>query len=195
MDLSGKTIGFAFTGSFCTFEKIKDALKLLLQENVHIIPIFSFNAYSIDSRFGNAASFVTEIESITHSLSIHTIQDAEIFGPNKILDLMIIAPCTGNTMAKLYNGITDTPVLMAAKAHLRNQAPLVLSVSTNDALSMNFKTIGNLMNIKNIYFVPFGEDQPEKKPASMIAHTELIIPTLKLALDGIQIQPVLQSPF
>ncbi len=123
MNLSGKTIGFAITGSFCTFAKIKGELMHLMEEDVNVIPIFSFNAYSLDTRFGKADEFVNAIESITKNKAIHTIAEAEKFGPKKILDILLIAPCTGNTMGKLVNGITDTPVLMAAKGHLRNQLP------------------------------------------------------------------------
>ncbi|MCI8668916.1 MAG: dipicolinate synthase subunit B [Lachnospiraceae bacterium] len=195
MNLSGKTIGFAITGSFCTFAKIKGELMHLMEEDVNVIPIFSFNAYSLDTRFGKAEEFVNAIESITKNKSIHTIAEAEKFGPKKILDILVIAPCTGNTMGKLVNGITDTPVLMATKGHLRNQLPVVISLSTNDALGMNFKNIGSLMNIKNLYFVPFGQDDCKLKPNSLIAHTDLIIPTLESALDGKQIQPILRSPF
>ncbi len=195
MNLSGKTIGFAITGSFCTFAKIKGELMHLMEEDVNVIPIFSFNAYSLDTRFGKADEFVNAIESITKNKAIHTIAEAEKFGPKKILDILLIAPCTGNTMGKLVNGITDTPVLMAAKGHLRNQFPVVISLSTNDALGMNFKNIGSLMNIKNLYFVPFGQDDCKLKPNSLIAHTDLIIPALESALDGKQIQPIIRSPF
>ena len=192
MNLSGKTIGFAITGSFCTFAKIKGELMHLMEEDVNVIPIFSFNAYSLDTRFGKADEFVNAIESITKNKAIHTIAEAEKFGPKKILDILLIAPCTGNTMGKLVNGITDTPVLMAAKGHLRNQLPVVISLSTNDALGMNFKNIGSLMNIKNLYFVPFGQDDCKLKPNSLIAHTDLIIPALESALDGKQIQPIIR---
>ena len=195
MNLSGKTIGFAITGSFCTFAKIKGELMHLMEEDVNVIPIFSFNAYSLDTRFGKADEFVNAIESITKNKAIHTIAEAEKFGPKKILDILLIAPCTGNTMGKLVNGITDTPVLMAAKGHLRNQLPVVISLSTNVALGMNFKNIGSLMNIKNLYFVPFGQDDCKLKPNSLIAHTDLIIPALESALDGKQIQPIIRSPF
>ncbi len=195
MNLSGKTIGFAITGSFCTFAKIKGELMHLMEEDVNVIPIFSFNAYSLDTRFGKAEDFVNAIETITKNKSIHTIAEAEKFGPKKILDILLIAPCTGNTMGKLVNGITDTPVLMTTKGHLRNQLPVVISLSTNDALGMNFKNIGSLMNIKNLYFVPFGQDDCKLKPNSLIAHTDLIIPTLEAALEGKQIQPLVRSPF
>lgn len=191
MDLKGKTVGFAITGSFCTFSAIKKELERLKQEDVNVIPIFSFNAYNTDCRFGKAADFVKFVEDTTGNKSVITIAEAEKFGPNDILDILIIAPCTGNTLAKLNNGITDTPVLMAAKGHIRTGRPLVLSVSTNDALGMNFKNIGSLLNVKNIFFVPFGQDNCHKKPNSMIAHTELIIPTLEAALEKKQIQPVI----
>lgn len=191
MELKGKTVGFAITGSFCTFSVIKEELAKLKKEGVNVIPIFSFNAYNTDCRFGKASDFVNYVEITTGNSSVITIAEAEKFGPNDILDILIIAPCTGNTLAKLNNGITDTPVLMAAKGHIRTGRPLVISVSTNDALGMNFKNIGSLLNVKNIYFVPFGQDNCIKKPNSMIAHTDLIIPTLKAALDGKQIQPVI----
>ncbi|MBQ3584940.1 MAG: dipicolinate synthase subunit B [Lachnospiraceae bacterium] len=191
MKLKGKTVGFAITGSFCTFSVIKEELAKLKKEDVNVIPIFSFNAYHTDCRFGKASDFVEYVETITGNPSVITIAEAEKFGPNDILDILIIAPCTGNTLAKFNNGITDTPVLMAAKGHIRTGRPLVISVSTNDALGMNFKNIGSLLNVKNVYFVPFGQDNCIAKPNSMIAHTDLIIPTLESALDGKQLQPVI----
>ena len=194
MKLKGKTVGFAITGSFCTFSNIKKELLHLKEEGANVIPIFSFNAYRTDSRFGKAADFVQFVEETTGNVPVITIAEAEKFGPNDILDILIIAPCTGNTLAKLNNGITDTPVLMAAKGHIRTGRPLVLSVSTNDALGMNFKNIGALLNCKNIYFVPFGQDNCHQKPNSMIAHTELIVPTLETALEKKQIQPVILGP-
>ena len=130
-------------------------------------------------------------EEITGNKPITTISDAEPIGPGNLLDILVLFPCTGNTIAKLANGITDTPALMAAKAHLRNNKPLLISISTNDALGMNMKNIGLLLNAKNIYFIPFGQDNPEKKPNSMIAHTELLIPSLETALEGRQYQPII----
>ena len=192
MELTGKTVGFAITGSFCTFSKIRTELANLIKEGVNVIPIFSFNAYTTDCRFGKAKDFVEFVEETTKYKSIITISEAEKFGPNKILDILIIAPCTGNTLAKLNNGIIDTPVLMAAKGHLRTGRPLVISLSTNDALGMNFKNIGSLLNCKNIYFVPFGQDNCIAKPNSMVAHTELIVPTLEMALDSKQIEPLIR---
>ncbi len=191
MKISGKTIGFAITGSFCTFSKTKEVLRELVNENANIIPIFSYNAYSTDTRFGKASDFVSYVENLTSNKAISTIAEAEKFGPNNILDILIISPCTGNTLAKFNNGITDTPVLMAAKGHVRTGRPLVISLSTNDALGANFKNIGSLMHTKNVFFVPFGQDNPSKKPYSMIAHSDLTIKTLELALEKKQIQPIL----
>lgn len=192
MELQGKKIGVAFTGSFCTYERVFIELKNLVQEGAQVQTIFSNVAQSIDSRFGNAEDFVKEAEKITGIAPMLTIAQAELIGPKGLLDLLVILPCTGNTIAKLANGITDSPVLMAAKAHLRNEKPLLLSISTNDALGMNMKNIGLLLNAKHVYFVPFGQDNAEKKPNSMIAHTELLVPAAKAALEGKQYQPVIQ---
>ena len=189
------TVGFAITGSFCTFDKITHVLEQLVEDGAHVIPIFSVNAQTLDTRFGQADEFVERIEKITGHEAIRTIEGAEPIGPKGYLDVLVIAPCTGNTMAKLCNGITDTPVLMAAKAHLRNEKPLVISMSSNDALGMNLKNIGMLMNMKNICFVPFGQDNYMKKPNSMIAHVELLGETIEEALKGKQLQPLVRSPF
>lgn len=195
MKLAQLNVGVAITGSFCTFEKTKQAIKELAAEKANLYPIFSFNAQSINSRFGNAKEYMDEIAEITSRQPILTIEDAEPIGPKSYLDILIITPCTGNTLAKFCNGIIDTPVLMAAKAHMRNNKPIVISLDTNDALSNNFKNIGALMNTKNIYFVPFGQDDPVLKPFSMNAHISLTIPTLENALEGRQLQPILKSPF
>ena len=192
MELQGKKIGVAFTGSFCTYQRVFTELKNLVQEGAQVQTIFSNAVQSIDSRFGNAEDFVKEAEKITGIAPMLTIAQAEPIGPKGLLDLLVILPCTGNTIAKLANGITDTPVLMAAKAHLRNEKPLLLSISTNDALGMNMKNIGLLLNAKHVYFVPFGQDNAKKKPNSMIAHTELLVPAAKAALEGKQYQPVIQ---
>lgn len=192
MELKDKKIGVAFTGSFCTYQRAFIELKNLVQEGAQVQTIFSNAAQSIDSRFGNAEDFIKEAETITGIAPMLTIARAEPIGPKGMLDLLVILPCTGNTIAKLANGITDTPVLMAAKAHLRNERPLLLSISTNDALGMNMKNIGLLLNAKHVYFVPFGQDNAEKKPNSMIAHTELLVPAAKAALEGKQYQPVIQ---
>ncbi len=188
------TVGLAFTGSFCTFAKIREVTAQLAKKDRRIVPIYSDNVQSMDTRFGTAEEFQRDIEKITREKGIRTIPEAEPIGPTGYLDALIIAPCTGNTMAKLCAGITDTPVLMAAKAHLRNEKPLILSISTNDALGMNFKNIGMLMNMKHIYFVPFGQDNYKKKTNSMIAHTDRIEETLEAALQGKQLQPVILGP-
>ncbi|RHR25124.1 dipicolinate synthase subunit B [Clostridium sp. AF19-22AC] len=192
MSLKGKTIGVAFTGSFCTYEKAFTELQKLVDEGALVQTIFSDAAGSIDSRFGRAETFIDKAEEITGVKPMLTISQAEPIGPGSLLDILVLFPCTGNTLAKLANGITDTPALMATKAHLRNNKPLLISVSTNDALGMNMKNIGLLMNAKNIYFIPFGQDNPKKKPNSMIAHTELLIPSIEAALEGRQYQPVIQ---
>ena len=193
MSLKGKTIGLAVTGSFCTFDKIKQTVQTLIQEEAELYPIFSSHVQTTRSRFGSTDEYIRTISGLAGREPILTIEDAEPIGPKGYLDLLLIAPCTGNTLAKLANGITDTPVLMAAKAHLRNEKPLVIFLSTNDAMGMNFKNIGLLFPCKHVYFVPFSQDSPQKKPCSLVARTELVIPTIKAALKGEQLQPVLQK--
>lgn len=193
MDLKGKKVGVALTGSFCTFDKIFTELERLVEAGADVYTIFSDASQKIASRFGKPEDFIIRAEEITGRKPIFTIEEAEPIGPKSYLDILVIFPCTGNTIAKLANGITDTPVLMAAKAHLRNNKPLVISVSTNDALGMNMKNIGLLLNAKNIYFVPFGQDNPEKKNNSLIAHTDKLIPALELALEGKQYQPIIEG--
>ena len=191
MDFSNCNIGYGITGSFCTFAKTRKEVVQLTEMGANVIPIFSYQAQSCDTRFGSAKEFVEGICEITGNEGIKTMQQAEPIGPNNFLDIMVIAPCTGNSAAKLCNGITDTPVLMASKAHMRNGKPLVIAISTNDALGVIFKTIGGLMNMKNIYFVPFGQDNYKSKPNSMIAKMELLPDTIELAMRGKQIQPIL----
>lgn len=192
--LEGKKIGIAVTGSFCTFSKIiKEVEKLVVEEKADVYPIVTKMALDTDTRFWKASEFWDRMEKITGHKPVDTIVQAEMFGPKPFLDALAIFPCTGNTMAKLANGIMDSAVLMAAKAHLRNEKPLIISISTNDALGMNMKNIGELMNIKNIYFVPFGQDAPYKKHNSMIALTELLVPTIEEALSGRQLQPVIRG--
>ena len=192
MKLKGKKIGVALTGSFCTYEKAFAQLRKLKEEGAELVTIFSNASQTIDSRFGSPEDFMKEAEEITGSRPLLTISQAEPIGPKSLLDLLIILPCTGNTAAKLANGIMDSPVLMAAKAHLRNEKPLLISISTNDALGMNMKNIGILLNVKHIFFVPFGQDAPEKKPNSMIAKTEMLIPAAEAALEERQYQPIIQ---
>lgn len=194
MNISNVKVGVAITGSFCTYEKIFKELQNLVDAGAIVTTIFSFNSMSINTRFGNASDFLDQAYKITGNKPITTIADAEPIGPNKLLDILVIAPCTGNTLAKLANGITDTPVLMATKSHLRNGRPVAISISSNDSLSANLKNIGLLANSKNVYFVPFGQDNHKGKPYSMISHTNLIIPTLENALDGKQLQPIILSP-
>ena len=190
MDLSNLTIGYGITGSFCTFSKTRKQVERLVASGAKVIPIFSYHTQKLDTHFGGAKEFVEGICSITGSEGIRTIPEAEPIGPNNYLDVMVIAPCTGNSCAKLSNGITDTPVLMAAKAHMRNGKPLVVAISTNDALGISFQNIGRLMNMKQIYFVPFAQDNHRSKPNSMIAHMELLPETIEMAVVGKQLQPV-----
>lgn len=193
MDFSKYNIGLGITGSFCMFSRARKEIQRLKSMGANVIPIFSFNAQTCDTRFGSARDYVEGICEIAENEGIRTICQAEPIGPNNFLDIMVIAPCTGNTAAKLCNGITDTPVLMATKAHMRNGKPLVISISTNDALGANFKNIGMLMNAKNIYFVPFGQDNSKSKPNSLVAKMELLPETIEAALLGKQLQPVIQD--
>lgn len=193
MKLENKKIGYVFTGSFCTFKKSIDQLKKIKKEKAVIIPIMSYNSYTLDTKFGDAKSFINEIEEISENKIIHTIQGAEPIGPKHLTDIMIIAPASGNTMAKLANDIIDTPATMAAKSHLRNENPLVIAPSTNNGLSGNAINIGKLLNMRNYYFVPFKQDNPISKPRSIVYDSEYIIPTLEYALEGKQIQPILQQ--
>ena len=191
MELKDKKIGFTLTGSFCTFQKVIPKIKEIKKLGADIIPIMSFNSYNLDTKFGKAKDFIDEIEEITKKKIIHTIQDAEPIGPKKMTDIMIIAPCSGNTMAKLACDIIDTPATMAAKSHLRNNRPLVIAPSTNNGLSGNAENIGKLLNRKNYYFVPFKQDNPITKPRSIVFNVEYIIKTIEYALEGEQISPIL----
>lgn len=189
--MNNATIGFAMTGSFCTFQRVLTEMELLASTGINILPIMSATAFSTDTRFGTAEDFVQKIKEITGNDIIHTIAGAEPIGPKNLLDALIIAPCTGNTLAKLANGITDTSVTMAAKATLRNQKPVIIAVSTNDGLGGSGKNIGLLHNTKNIYFVPYGQDDPIKKTNSLVADMSKITETLSLALQGKQIKEIL----
>lgn len=191
MELAGKRIGFALTGSFCTFEEIMGPLKELVATGADIYPIMSETSFRLDSRFGSASSWQQTITAITGHGIIHSIDQAEPIGPNKLFDLVIVAPCTGNTLAKLANAITDTAVTMAVKAHLRNGRPVLLSISTNDGLGLNAKNIGVLLASRNIFFVPFGQDDPQNKPTSLVANSKQILAAAQHALDGKQLHPVL----
>ncbi len=190
MSLKNIKIGFALTGSFCTFEKTIEQMKKLVKLGAEVIPIMSYNSYNLDTKFGTASEHINKIKQITNKDIIHTIQEAEPIGPKKMTDIMLIAPCSGNTIAKLANGITDTPVTMAAKSHLRNQKPLVIAISTNDALSGSAENIGKLLNKKNYYFVPFRQDNPITKPTSLVFDANMIQETLEKALELEQLQPI-----
>ena len=191
IDLGGVRIGCAMTGSFCTFRAAFDAWRALRATGAELIPILSFNAGSLDNRFYTAADARQIFTEICGHEILDCIPAVEPIGPKKLLDLLIVAPCTGNTLAKIAAGITDTPVALAVKSHLRNNRPVLLAISTNDALSGSAQNIGKLMNTKNIYFVPFRQDDPEKKPASAVARFELLPESANLALRGRQIQPIL----
>lgn len=191
MLLEGVKIGFALTGSFCTLDRIVPEIEKLVSNGAKVTPIFSDSVDKWDTRFGNAKDLRMKIEGITGEKVLNSIVAVEPIGPKSLLDIIVVAPCTGNTLAKIANGITDTTVTMACKAHLRNQKPVVLSISTNDGLGANAKNIGLLLNTKNIYLVPFGQDGPTNKPNSLVADSTMIMPTIVEAMKGKQIQPIL----
>ena len=190
--MNNLTIGFAFTGSFCTHADMIQQMQKLKDEGANIIPIISTTAGSTDTRFGTAADFRQQIFDICGVEPLDTIVTTEPIGPKIKLDALVIAPCTGNTLAKIANAITDTPVTMATKAQLRNERPVILTIATNDGLSGNARNIGVLLARRNIYFVPFGQDDPIKKTSSLMSHPELISETIEAALKGKQLQPVLR---
>ena len=189
--MNGIKIGYALTGSFCTFEKSLLQMKKLKENGVEIVPIMSFNAYNLDTRFGKADYFRNEIEKLCGKSIISTIESAEPIGPKKLTDILVVLPCTGNTLAKLANGIYDTPVTLAVKSHIRNQRPVVIGVSSNDSLSASAKNIGALLNMKHYYFIPMRQDDFEKKPFSVVCDFEKTIATIEAALYGKQLQPML----
>ena len=191
MDLSDIRVGFALTGSFCTFSAVLPEIKNLSDMGAQITPIMSETAYRTDTRFGKAEDFAAEIEEISHNKVLKSVAEVEPIGPRALLDILIIAPCTGNTLGKLALGITDSSVTMAAKAHLRNARPVLIAVSTNDGLAGSGKNIGYLLNAKNIFFVPFGQDDCLKKPTSLVADMKKIPSACELALHRRQIQPVI----
>lgn len=191
LNLKDKKIGFVLTGSFCTFSKTIPKMKELIEKGAEVIPIMSFNSYNLDTKFGKAQDFINEIEEITGKKIIHTIQEAEPIGPKRLTDIMVVAPCSGNTMAKLACDIIDTPATMAVKSHLRNNLPVVIAPSTNNGLSGNAKNIGILLNRKHYYFVPFRQDNPITKPRSIVFDSEYIVKTIESALEDEQIEPIL----
>ncbi len=185
------SIGFAMTGSFCTFERVLKQMEALVRRGYEVLPVLSFNAGALDTRFMTAEHLRARIVEITGNEPIDTLAGAEPIGPKKMTDVFLIAPATGNSLAKLASGIFDTPALLGAKSHLRNDRPLVLAVSTNDGLGAAAQNIGRLLNVRNIYFVPFGQDDPVKKPRSLVADFSQIPRTIAAALSGVQMQPML----
>lgn len=190
--LQDLNIGLGITGSFCNFPRIKGLIESLKEEKVNkIIPIVSLVTNTYDTRFFVKDNFLEMLERETGEKIIDNIVDAEPIGPKNMIDVMVIVPCTGNSVAKLANGISDSAVLLATKGHIRNNKPVVIGISTNDGLGANFKNIGMLYDTKNFYFVPFSQDDYEKKPKSLVLDYSKVIDTIKLALNGEQIQPVL----
>lgn len=179
-------IGFAMCGSYCTHAAALEQLRVLLQKGYEVQPIVSENVFATDTRFGKASDLVTHLQTLTGKEPIHTVVDAEPLGPSRPLDMLILCPCTGNTLAKLAAGITDTAVTMAAKAHLRSDRPLVIALASNDALSANLKNIATLLSRKHVYFVPLSQDDPKKKPHSLVADFSLLLPTIENATAGKQ---------
>ncbi|MDP5273495.1 dipicolinate synthase subunit B [Chengkuizengella axinellae] len=193
MNWKNKTVGFALSGSHCTVEEVLPEIQRFVDEGASVIPIVSATLKSTDTRFGNAKDWLKKLKEITGNDIISTIVEAEPLGPSKKLDVLVIAPCTGNTTSKLANAMTDSPVIMAAKAQLRNLRPVVLAISTNDGLGLNASNIAKLYNAKNIYFVPYGQDNPEQKPNSLVANMDLVVETCAAAIEGKQIQPMIIS--
>ena len=189
--MTNKTVGFAICGSFCTFGKVLDRLQTLCDAGFKIIPIMSYNAFSTDTRFGSADSVVQRLECMTGNKVISTLADAEPIGPKQLLDLLIVAPCTGNTLAKLAVGIADTPVTLAVKSQLRNAKPVLIGISTNDALGTAAANIGALMSRKHYYFIPYRQDDFINKPTSVVADFAQILPAAIAAMEGRQLQPIL----
>ena len=191
MSLKGMRIGFGLTGSHCTYDAVFPEIEKLVQAGAEIIPVVTFTVKSTETRFGKGEDWVYRIEELTGNKAIDTIVKAEPLGPKIPLDCMVIAPITGSSMSTFANAMTDSPVLMAAKATLRNGKPVVLGISTNDALGLNGVNLMRLMSTKNIYFIPFGQDDPRNKPNSMVARMSMMYETIESAIVGKQIQPVL----
>ncbi|WP_176714130.1 dipicolinate synthase subunit B [Orenia metallireducens] len=190
MNFTGKKIGFALTGSHCTLAKVLPAIEDLIERGAKVFPILSESVLRDETRFGTPQKWREKVIDITGNQPITTIPEAEPIGPQGLLDIVVVAPCTGNTLAKIVNGITDTVVTMAVKAHLRNQRPVVLAIATNDGLGNNAQNIGLLMNTSNIYLVPLGQDNPVVKPNSLVARMDLIVDAIEYAVESKQIQPV-----
>ncbi|MFC5532510.1 dipicolinate synthase subunit B [Cohnella yongneupensis] len=195
MNWQGKTVGYALSGSHCTLAEIMPQIQRFVDAGASVVPIVSHTIMTTDTRFGASDDWQKALRDITGNDIISTIVDAEPLGPSKRLDVLAIAPCTGNTTSKLANAMTDGPVLMAAKSQMRNQRPLVIAISTNDGLGLNAANIAKLLVTKNIYFVPFGQDNPQAKPNSLVARMDLVMETCEAALQGKQLQPLLIERF
>lgn len=191
MDFKGLNIGFAICGSFCTFSRAMEAVSALKETGANIIPIMSETSFNTDTRFGTARTFIDKFRDITGNEILSSVYDTEPIGPKKLLDALVILPCTGNTLAKLSHGIADTSVTLAAKAHLRNKRPIVIGVSTNDGLGTAAENIGRLLTREHIFFIPFSQDDYINKPNSLVADFTMLNDTLNLALNGKQLQPIL----
>ncbi|MGE6261179.1 dipicolinate synthase subunit B [Heyndrickxia sporothermodurans] len=195
MSVKGKRIGFGLTGSHCTYDAVFPEIKNLVEAGAEVIPVVTFTVKSTETRFGKGEDWINRIEQVTGRKVIDSIVDAEPLGPKLPLDCMVIAPLTGNSMSKMANALTDSPVLMAAKATLRNRKPVVLGISTNDALGLNGVNLMRLMSTKNIYFIPYGQDDPVRKPNSMVARMSDLQRTVEAAMEGYQLQPVIVERF
>lgn len=191
MRLAGRTVGFALAASHCTLEQVFAPLRELVEEGAQVVPIVSHSVDTVDTRFGTPDQWRAMLREATGREPMRRLPEVEPLGPSRLLDALVVAPCTGNTLARLANAVTDSTVTMAAKATLRNGRPVVLAISTNDGLGLNALNWALLMNTKNVYFVPFGQDNPTQKPNSLVAHLEHVVPTVLAALDGRQLQPVL----
>lgn len=191
MNWSGITVGYALSGSHCTFAEVMPEIKRFVDAGANVVPIVSNTLMTTDTRFGKSEDWQTQLKEITGNELISTIVQAEPLGPSKLLDVLVIAPCTGNTTSRLANAITDSAVLMAAKAQMRNGRPIVLAISTNDGLGLNAANIAKLLVAKHIYFVPFGQDNPVQKPNSLVARMDLVLEACEAALQGKQLQPLL----
>lgn len=195
MNWQGKTVGYALSGSHCTFAEVMPQIQRFIDLGANVVPIVTNTIMTTDTRFGTSENWLKQLKDITGNDIISTIVEAEPLGPSKLLDVVVIAPCTGNTTSKLANAQTDSAVLMAAKAQMRNQKPVVLAISTNDGLGLNAANIAKLINAKNIYFVPFGQDNPQQKPNSLVARMDLIVEACEAAIEGRQLQPMIIERF
>ncbi|MGD6965108.1 dipicolinate synthase subunit B [Rossellomorea vietnamensis] len=195
MSVKGKRIGFGLTGSHCTYDAVFPEIERLVNEGAEVIPVVTSTVKNTVTRFGDGEDWIQRIEEVTGNKVVDTIVKAEPLGPKLPLDCMVIAPLTGNSMSKFANAMTDSPVLMAAKATLRNHRPVVLGISTNDALGLNGVNLMRLISAKDIYFIPFGQDDPEKKPKSMVARMSRLVETVEAALEGKQLQPVVVEKY